>query len=71
MAELIGADVRWFPAAKDCETGVGFAIFSRSPAVFADERIKARSGEWDDHGTSKIIWTDQKSSLMSLMIWSQ
>src|ERR1700744_820581 len=71
MAELIGGDVRWFPAAQDCEPGVGFPIFSRSPAIFADERIKARSGEWDDHDTLKIIWTDQKSSLMSLLIWSQ
>ena len=71
MAELIGAEVRWFPAARACETGVGFAIFSRSPAVFADQRVKARAGPCDDHETSKIIWTDQKSSLMSLLIWSQ
>jgi len=68
MAELIGAEVRWFPAAKTCET---VAIFSRSPTVFADERVEARAGPWDDHDTSKIIWTDQKSSLMSLLIWSQ
>ena len=71
MAEVIGAQVRWFPAAKDCETGVGFAIFSRSPQVFADENIRARAGDWDDHDTSKIVWTDQKSSLMSLLIWSR
>lgn len=71
MAELIGAEARWFPAARDCETGVGFAIFSRSAEVFADARIRARAGEWDDHATSKIVWTDQKSSLMSLLIWSR
>jgi spermidine synthase len=71
MAEIIGAEVRWFPAAKDCETGVGFAIFSRSPDVFADPKIRARAGDWDDHDTSKIVWTDQKSSLMSLLIWSR
>jgi hypothetical protein len=71
MADVVGAQVRWFPAAKSCYTGVGFAIFSRSPDLFADERVRARAGEWDDHGTSKIVWTDQKSSLMSLLIWSQ
>ena len=70
MAEITGAEVRWFPAAKDCETGVGFAIFSRSPDVFADPKIRARAGDWDYHDTSKIVWTDQKSSLMSLLIWS-
>ena len=71
MADVVGAQVRWFPAAKSCYTGVGFAIFSRSGDLFADERVRARAGEWDDHGTSKIVWTDQKSSLMSLLIWSQ
>jgi hypothetical protein len=71
MADVVGAQVRWFPAAKSCSTGVGFAIFSRSPDLFADEHVRARAGEWDDHDTSKIVWTDQKSSLMSLLIWSQ
>jgi len=71
MAELMGAQVRWFPAARDCATGVGFAIFSRSRELFGDARVSARAGEWDDHDTSKIVWTDQKSSLMSLLIWSR
>jgi hypothetical protein len=71
MADIVGAQVRWFPAAKDCYTGVGFAIFSRSAELFADEHVRARAGDWDDHDTSKIVWTDQKSSLMSLLIWSQ
>ena len=71
MAELLGAEVRWFPAASDCKNGAGFAIFSRSPDIFADARVQARTGDWDDHDTSKIIWTDQKSSLMSLLIWSR
>jgi hypothetical protein len=71
MAEAIGAEVKWFPAARNCETGVGFAIFSRSPEAFADPKIRARAGDWDDHDSSKIVWTDQKSSLMSLLIWSR
>jgi spermidine synthase len=71
MADLLGVEVRWFPAAKDCATGVGFAVFSRDPALFADSRIASRSGQWDDHGSSKIVWTDQSSSLMSLLIWSR
>jgi hypothetical protein len=71
MGELLGAEVRWFPAASDCRNGVGFAIFSRSPGIFSDARVQARTGEWDDHETSKIIWTDQKSSLMSLLIWAR
>jgi hypothetical protein len=71
MADLLGVEVRWFPAAKGCATGVGFAIFSRDPALFADPRIGSRSGEWDDHENSKIVWTDQSSSLMSLLIWSR
>jgi len=71
MGELIGAEVKWFPAAKTCTTGVGFAIFSRDHSLFTDPKISARSGEWDDHGTSKIVWTDQSSSLMSLLIWSR
>jgi spermidine synthase len=71
MAELLGAEVRWFPAASYCKNGVGFAIFSRSPDIFADARVQARTGDWDDHETSKVIWTDQKSSLMSLLIWGR
>src|SRR5262245_29174824 len=43
MADLLGVEVRWFPAAKDCATGVGFAVFSRDPALFADSRIASRS----------------------------
>ena len=71
MADLLGVEVRWFPAAKGCATGVGFAIFSRDPALFADPRIGSRGGAWDDHENSKIVWTDQSSSLMSLLIWSR
>jgi spermidine synthase len=71
MADVVGAQVRWFPAAKSCYTGVGFAIFSRSQELFDDPRVRARAGPWDDHDTSKTVWTDQKSSLMSLLIWSQ
>jgi hypothetical protein len=32
-------------------------------------RVQARTGDWDDHETSKVIWTDQKSSLTSLLIF--
>ncbi len=71
MAELAGAQVRWLPPARgaDCERSVGFALFSRDPAFFADAGINAVG--WEDKSDSKTVWTDQRSSLMSLMVWAR
>ncbi|TAK47567.1 MAG: hypothetical protein EPO23_11095 [Xanthobacteraceae bacterium] len=71
LADKIGMRVEWFEAAnfEDCGSKVGFAVFSRDPGFFAADKVRARISAWPDHGTGRILWTDQSSSLMSLMIW--
>jgi hypothetical protein len=73
MADLFGAKVVWIPTVKtaDCDSNLGFALISRDNAIFESEPIKSRTSPWPDGGTSKIVWTDQSSSLMSLMVWSR
>lgn len=73
MADLLGAEVRWIPAQKPqaCSFPLGFALFSRNADLFKAPAIEARVGPWDDGGTDKTVWTDQSSSLMSLMIWGR
>jgi hypothetical protein len=73
MADLLRAEVRWIPAQKPeaCSFPLGFALFSRNADLFKSPAMTARIGPWDDGGTQKTVWTDQSSSLMSLMIWGR
>ena len=71
MADLFGARVEWIPSlTRGCNSKLGFALISRDGALFEDAKVKSRIGKWPDGGTAKIVWTDQSSSLMSLMVWS-
>ena len=71
IADEIKMRVEWFEAhdPDDCGSKVGFAVFSRDPGFFDDPAAKERISEWPDGATTKLLWTDQSSSLMSLMIW--
>lgn len=73
LADLLGAEVRWIPAQRPqaCSFPLGFALFSRNAALFDAPALKRRIGPWDDGGTHKTVWTDQSSSLMSLMVWGR
>jgi hypothetical protein len=73
MGDLLQTDVRWVPTKKtaECQSDLGFALFTRDRTFFASDAIKARIGAWGDNGSHKTVWTDQSSSLMSLMVWGR
>ena len=54
MADLFGAKVACIPTVKtaDCDSSLGFALISRSDAVFESEPIKSRISPWPDGGTT-------------------
>jgi SAM-dependent methyltransferase len=71
IGEEMKMRVEWFEAhdPEECGSKVGFAVFSRELAFFADPAANRRISAWPDNGTAKLLWTDQSSSLLSLMIW--
>lgn len=73
MADLLKTDARWVPTRKTatCRSDLGFALFTRDGTFFDTEPVKSRIGKWEDNGTHKTVWTDQSSSLMSLMVWGR
>ncbi len=73
MGDLLQTDVRWVPTKKtaECQSELGFALFTRDRTFFASDAIKPRIGAWGDNGSHKTVWTDQSSSLMSLMVWGR
>jgi hypothetical protein len=73
MAGLFEAKIVWIPTLEtsSCRENIGFALISRDKSLFDSEPLKRRSSAWPDGKTNSIVWTDQSSSLMSLMIWSK
>jgi hypothetical protein len=73
MADLLRTEIGWIPTKRtaECQFKLGFALFTRDKQFFAADKIKARLGAWEDNGTHKTVWTDQSSSLMSLMVWGR
>ena len=71
LAREMKMRTEWFAATDkdDCGSKVGFAVFSRDQAFFESQGARARISAWPDNDDSRIVWTDQSSSLMSLMIW--
>jgi spermidine synthase len=73
MAEQFGAKIVWIPTLEtsSCRDNIGFALISRDKSLFDSEPLKRRASAWPDGRTNRIVWTDQSSSLMSLMIWTK
>ena len=69
LAKELGLTVKWFSSPDDCESDVGFAVFTRDEKFLLQENVKKRISQWPDNGSRTVLWTDQSSSLMSLMVW--
>jgi hypothetical protein len=69
LAKELGLKVRWFSSPNDCESDVGFAVFTRDGKFFLQENVGKRISQWPDNSSRTVLWTDQSSSLMSLMVW--
>jgi hypothetical protein len=69
LAKELGLTVKWFSSPDDCESEVGFAVFTRDEKFFLQENVKKRISQWPDNSSRTVLWTDQSSSLMSLMVW--
>jgi spermidine synthase len=73
MADQFGAKIVWIPTleTRSCRENIGFALISRDNSLFDSEPLKRRASAWPDGGTNRIVWTDQSSSLMGLLIWTR
>jgi spermidine synthase len=69
LAKELGLTVKWFSSPVDCESDVGFAVFTRDEKFLLQENVKKRISQWPDNDSRTVLWTDQSSSLMSLMVW--
>ena len=72
LANELGLTVKWFGTPdvdEECESKVGFAVFSRDARFFGDDKIRKHIAQWPDNRIDAVLWTDQSSSLMSLMVW--
>jgi hypothetical protein len=69
LAKELGLTVKWFSSPDDCESNVGFAVFTRDGKFFLQENVRRRISQWPDNSSRTVLWTDQSSSLMSLMVW--
>ena len=71
LAAEFGLDVNWFetPQVGNCDDPVSWALYTKDKGLWAPEKVAKGISPWRDRGTSRLLWTDSSSNLMSIINW--
>jgi hypothetical protein len=71
LAASAGLDVRWVETTSQqgCDDPISWALYTRDKAFWEVPEVKAAISPWRDKSESKLLWTDARSDLMSIIQW--
>ncbi len=71
LAAASGLTVNWVetPESEDCDDPVSWALYTRDSGFWSAPPVKAAISPWRDGATSRLVWTDRDSNLMSIIDW--